>query len=76
MIQNFINQEFIPWNPSQGSTHDDQLDTLAQMFSPRIRAFIRFPQKSTAMPQTEYDKQQRSRMIHQRKSLRDSAWGI
>lgn len=75
LIQEFIKDEFIPWNPSSGASHDDQLDCLAHMMGPRVKPFLRFPTKFGTLD-TEHDKNQRSRMIQQRRAHRNASWAI
>lgn len=43
LIEIFRSEEFLAWNPSQGSTHDDMLDALAWMVSPKVTPYLRFP---------------------------------
>jgi phage terminase large subunit-like protein len=45
LIESFRNDEYVEWTPSSGSTHDDMLDLLSKIAAPKIRPYLRFPDR-------------------------------
>lgn len=45
LIESFRNDEYVEWTPTSGSTHDDMLDLLSKIAAPKIRPYLRFPNR-------------------------------
>lgn len=73
LIEDFKKDEYLPWNPAQGSTHDDMLDALAWIASPETKRLATFPGH---VGQAANDVFKERRTGRRRRGEKRSVWAI
>lgn len=74
-VESFKNDEYSVWDPAGGARYDDGLDTLAQLTSPELRPYLRFPDNVAGTIEQENVRLQR-RHQDRLKRRASSPWAI